>query len=75
MGNGTALTYPFLGFPVCFHFFTVQARKCDSSSSLFSSYLLLISLCLLLYFLQLFMVTPQNLPAQPHNWQVVLSLW
>lgn len=59
-GGKTALAQSLLGFPVRFCFFNFQSSKCDSSSCL-------ISLCLLLYlhfllcFLQLFMVTPQNL--------------
>lgn len=40
----------FFFFPVCFCFFIVQGRNCDSSSCLISSYLLLISPCLLLLF-------------------------
>lgn len=53
----------FLVFLFLLFFFSVQVRKYDSSSCLVSSNLLLIFLCLLWYFPQLFMVTPQNLTA------------
>lgn len=49
-GTELSLLSLFLFFSVCFCIFTVQGRKCDSSSCLISSYLLLISLYLLLLF-------------------------